>query len=191
MKRTVGYLIQCIFTLLLLCMSTQTDAQSCMSYSSITLINAIAGFDWDGPYAEFAIPHSALTSSSGMSATGLIGSGGIALCQTAPIFVSIPCQATVTAELSWLEASDTGFGVFAFFHWDGWLGGFWSFSSATSISPCNSPAVLTLPGQTGSLGPGDSCNINSDCQSGMCMQATCNTNSVYCQSHTCLCPTAQ
>jgi hypothetical protein len=184
--------IQCILSSLLLCVSAQTsDGQSCMSYSSITLINATAGFDWDGPYAEFAIPHSALTSSAGVSGTNLIGSGGAALCNTAPIYVSIPCSASVAAELSWLEGSDKGFGVFAFFHWAGWLGGLWTFSSATSICPATGPVGLTLPGQTGPEGAGDSCNINSDCQSGMCMQAACNNKSSFCQQHACLCPFAQ
>jgi hypothetical protein len=181
MKKNFDRFFLYALSLFLLTFNAESNAD-CMSYTNITLINAWAGADWNGPYAEFAIPHSALVSPAGMNGIGLISSGGTALCNTAPIYVSIPCTATIGAELAWLQQADQGFGVFADFHWDGFLGGFWSFSGADSI--CG-PATYVPPSvSTGTRQDGDWCNINSDCQSGICMQPN-PCHSEICQTAQC------
>ena len=167
MKKILDLFSQVILSLILLTAAVQSGAD-CMPDTSVTLINAWQDVDWDGPYAKFAIPHSALSSNTGKSSVGLIGTGGIALCKLAPFYVAVPCALTVSAELGWMLRSDQGFGVFANFHYDGLVGGFWSFTSADSICGPVTPVLPSL--STGTRQGGETCDINSDCQSGLCMQ---------------------
>jgi hypothetical protein len=127
---------------------------------------------------QFAIPHSVLTSPAPEAISLIAG----AACSQVPAFGAAICSAEVSLEfLMWTQA-DQGQGVITNFYWD------WAFAGAWSFSPIPASNCLTAPPPVLHAG-GDWCNANSDCQSGMCMQVTCDTSSAYCQHHECLCPT--
>jgi hypothetical protein len=168
-------------SLLLLTGTTQAGAQSCQlappgspsgqSCPPVTQISIIAtGESWpsifppSGPWIEFAVPHSVLTNDS-----SFIQTGGVLLCGTIPNPIAAPiCTATVTLEIMQWQQADQGQGVFATLWWDSAIAGVWTFVPVPSNNcPTQAPQLH---------GPGDWCNVNSDCQSGLCMQNPCNTS---------------
>jgi hypothetical protein len=159
-------------------------AQSCVSSTQacqpITQVEVIGSgftvgtiFPPAGPYVQFAIPHSVLTSPAPEAISLIAG----AACSEVPAPGSVICVAEVALEFVMWKDADQGQGVITNFYWDWVIAGYWSFSPIPSSNCLNPPPVLH--------GPGDWCNVNSDCQSGVCMQpGPCDT------SHSDICPTA-
>jgi hypothetical protein len=198
MDQTKRYLFSIgVLSLLLLTVSEHVRAQNCVlaptqnqgatqSCPPVTQIEVLgSGFTWGffppaGPYVQFSIPHSVLTSPAPYAINQISSFG----CSTIPFPGSVFCSAEVALEfLMWTQA-DQGQGVITNFYWDGVFAGYWSFSPIPASNCLTAPPPVLHAG-------GDWCNVNSDCQSGMCMQVICNNNSTYCQHHECLCPTAQ
>lgn len=147
----------------------QGATPTCPAVTQIEVIGSgfTGGLYPAGPYEQFAIPHSVLTSPAPEAISAITG----ALCGTIPFPPAAAlCASQVALEFVMWKQTDEGQGVIANFYWDWIFAGAWTFSPIPSNNcPTPPPGLLQMAG--------DPCNVNSDCQSGLCMQpGPCNTS---------------